>query len=68
MSDEEKDHGEKVAGRIVYELEAVGVVALILAVASMATLDGASQWYAVAGFLFVAAVAFGFLANAVLRR
>jgi hypothetical protein len=32
------------------------------------TLDGPSQWYAVAALLFVAATAFGLLANAVLRR
>jgi hypothetical protein len=66
--DDQQDHGQSVAGRIVYELEAVGVLALILAVASMVTLEGASQWYAVAAFLFVSAVAFGMLANAVLRR
>jgi hypothetical protein len=65
---DEKDHGASVAGRIVYELEAVGLLALVLAVAVIVTLDGASQWYAVAAFLFVAAVAFGMLANAVLRR
>ena len=65
---DDKDHGQSVAGRIVYELEAVGVVALILAVAAMVYLDSPSQWYAVAAFLFVAAVAFGLLANAVLRR
>ena len=65
---DEKDHGQSVAGRIVYELEAVGLLALVLAVAAIVTLEGASQWYAVAGFLFVSAVAFGFLANAVLRR
>lgn len=64
----DQDQGRSVAGRIVYELEAVGAVALVLAVASMVTLDGAAQWYAVAAFLFVSAVAFGFLANAVLRR
>jgi hypothetical protein len=68
MTDDGKDHGQSVAGRIVYELEAVGVVALILAVAAMVTLDGAEQWYAVAAFLFVSAVSFGSLANAVLRR
>jgi hypothetical protein len=68
VDDDKQDHGRSVAGRIVYELEAVGVVALILSVAAMVALDGASQWYAVAGFLFVAAVAFGMLANAVLRR
>jgi len=68
MEDDGKDHGQKVAGRIVYEVEAVGIVALVLAGASMVALDGASQWYAVAAFLFVSAVAFGLLANAVLRR
>ena len=65
---DDNDHGQKVAGRIVYELEAVGVLALILSVACIVTLEGASQWYAVAAFLLVAAVAFGMLANAVLRR
>ena len=65
---DEKDHGTSVAGRIVYELEAVGLLALVLAVAAMVTLDGAAEWYAVAAFLFVAALAFGMLANAVLRR
>jgi len=65
---DDKDGGQNVAGRIVYELEAVGLLALVLAVAAMVTLDGASQWYAVAAFLFASAVAFGMLANAVLRR
>jgi hypothetical protein len=64
----DQDQGRSVAGRIVYELEAVGAMSLVLAVAAMVALDGASQWYAVAAFLFVSAVAFGFLANAVLRR
>lgn len=68
MDEKDKDHGQSVAGRIVYELEAVGLLALVLAVAAMVALDGASQWYAVVGFLFVAALAFGMLANAVLRR
>jgi hypothetical protein len=65
---DEHDGGQRVAGRIVYELEAVGVVALILAIAAMIALGGPEQWYAVAAFLFVSAVAFGLLANAVLRR
>jgi len=69
MADDDKqDHGQSVAGRIVYELEAVGVVALILAVAAMVDVEGASRWTTVAAFLFVSAVAFGLLANAVLRR
>ena len=68
MDEKDKDHGQSVAGRIVYELEAVGLLALVLAVAAMVTLDGAAEWYAVAAFLFVAALAFGMLANAVLRR
>jgi len=65
---DDKDRGQSVAGRIVYELEAVGLLALVLAVAAMVQLDGPSEWYAVAAFLFAAAVAFGMLANAVLRR
>jgi len=68
MADDEKDHGRSVAGRIVYLAEAVGVIALLLGAASMIALKDASQWYALAAFLFVAAVAFGLLANAVLRR
>ena len=67
---DEKDHGARVAGRIVYELEAVGLLALVLAVVALVSLQDMeqAQWYAVAAFLFVAAVAFGMLANAVLRR
>ncbi len=66
--EDEKEHGERVAGRIVYEAEAVGILALLLALGAVIALDGAAQWYAMAGFLFAAAVAFGLLANAVLRR
>ena len=65
---DDKDHGQRVAGRIVYELEAVGMLALVCAVMSMVELEGAPQWYAISAFLFVSAVAFGLLANAVLRR
>lgn len=65
---DDKDHGQKIAGRIIYECEAVGVLALVMGGASMVALDAASQWYALAAFLFVAAVAFGLLANAALRR
>lgn len=64
----DKAQGERVAGRIVYEAEAVGVLAVIFTVFAIVELDGPEQWYAVAAFLFVAAVAFGLLANAVLRR
>lgn len=62
------DRGSAVAGRTVLQLEGVGVLAIVLAVAALVTIDGPSQWYAVAALLFVAATAFGFLANAVLRR
>ena len=65
---DENDHGQKVAGRIIYECEAVGVISLIMGGVAMVALDAASQWYALAAFLFVAAVAFGLLANAALRR
>ena len=68
MDDETKDHGEKAAGRIVYLTEGVGILALILGAVSTIALEGPSQWYALAAFVFVAAVAFGMLANAVLRR
>jgi hypothetical protein len=65
---DDKDHGQKVAGRVVWEAEGVGVIALVFAGVSMSRLSGASEMYAVAAFLFVAAVAFGLVANAVLRR
>lgn len=65
---DEREQGQRNAGRIVYELEAVGVLALIVGAASMFMLDSPSRWYALAAFFLVAAVAFGFLANAVLRR
>lgn len=64
----DKAHGERVAGRIIYEAEAVGVLAVIFSAFAIVELDGPEQWYAVAAFLFVAAVAFGLLANAVLRK
>ncbi len=64
----EKEHGERVAGRIVYEAEAVGVGALVLAAVSVAKIEGDVEWFAAAAFMLVAAVAFGLLANAVLRR
>jgi hypothetical protein len=65
---DEKEHGEKVAGRIIYELEAVGVISLVLGAVAVVVIEGIEQWYALAGFLLVSAVAFSGLANAVLRR
>lgn len=64
----DREHGERVAGRIVFEAEAVGIAGLVLAAVAIFELDGAAQWYAAAGFLAASALAFGLLANAVLRR
>jgi hypothetical protein len=66
--DNERSHGERVAGRILYQTEAVGVVALVLSVVAVLKTEGDLEWFAGAAFLLVAAVAFGLLANAVLRR
>jgi hypothetical protein len=66
--EDQRERGERVAGRILFEAEAVGVAALIGAVVAPFFIEGDEEWFAVAAFFLAAALAFGLLANAVLRR
>jgi hypothetical protein len=66
---DEKDHGQGVAGAVVLRVQIVGVVAMLASVTfGLAAIERA-EFAVPAGLMMIAsAVAFGMLANAVLRR
>jgi hypothetical protein len=70
MGDEEKDGGRQFAGLVVFRVQIVAIVAFAISVIfAVLAFERSAEFSVGAGLMMIAsALAFGMLANAVLRR